>query len=326
MTPATIGVGEALVHAVEAATHAPSPHNTQPWIFSCDGTRVAVLLDRERVLGVADPEAREARMSCGAAVFIMRIALSAAGYRPEIELLPDRARPDLLAVVRAGPRRRVPPVDLAFAKAVSARRSHRRPFDDRPVPAWARKRLADAAIAEGARLLVLDRPSDLEAVAALVRRAEQQQSEDPVFQEELAAWTTQRDGRDDGVPAVAGGPRPEADAFLPLRRYGSGAGGAERPYEHTPVVGVFASYTDTPLAQVRCGGALQRVLLTAVMDGLSASFLSQPVEVASTRTALRELLGDGTVPQTVLRFGYGFTAPATPRRAVDKVLRRVDGA
>lgn len=326
MTPATIGVGDALVCALEAATHAPSPHNTQPWIFSYDGARVAVLLDRERVLGVADPNAREARMSCGAAVFIMRIALSAAGYRPEIELLPDRSRPDLLAVVRAGPRRRVPPMDVALAKAVSARRSHRRPFDDRPVPTWARKRLTDAASDEGARLVLLDRPSDLEAVAALVRTAEQRQSEDAAFQEELRAWTTERDGRDDGVPAVAGGPRPEADAFLPLRRYGPEAGRAERPYEHTPVVGVLTSYTDTPLAQLRCGEALQRVLLTTVMDGLSASFLSQPVEIAATRTALRELLGDRTVPQAVLRFGYGFTAPATPRRAVDKVLRRLGDA
>jgi hypothetical protein len=53
--------------------------------------------------------------------------------------------------------------------------------------------------------------------------------------------------------------------------------------------------------------------------GLSASFLSQPLEVAQTRIALRVLLDEPGVPQTVLRIGYGQPAAITPRRPVGAV-------
>jgi hypothetical protein len=68
---------------------------------------------------------------------------------------------------------------------------------------------------------------------------------------------------------------------------------------------------------------MQRVLLTATAAGLATSFLSQVVEVAATRLALRDLIGGGLWPQAVLRIGYGSPVPPTPRRDVDDV---VDGA
>jgi len=59
---------------------------------------------------------------------------------------------------------------------------------------------------------------------------------------------------------------------------------------------------------------MQRVLLVAAIAGLSASFLSQLVEVPATRKQLRELIGGGLWPQTVLRLGYRSPVPPTPRR------------
>ena len=56
---------------------------------------------------------------------------------------------------------------------------------------------------------------------------------------------------------------------------------------------------------------MQRVLLVATAAGLSASFLSQVVEVPATRKQLRELIVGGLWPQTVLRLGYG--SPMQPR-------------
>jgi len=57
-----------LRRAVEAATHAPSIHNTQPWRFrlSGDGEQGTVELhaDRERSLSVLDPTGRQMLMRC----------------------------------------------------------------------------------------------------------------------------------------------------------------------------------------------------------------------------------------------------------------------
>jgi hypothetical protein len=44
------------------------------------------------------------------------------------------------------------------------------------------------------------------------------------------------------------------------------------------------------------------------------------MELAALRLKLAELVGQGTYPQALLRFGYGRSTPPTPRRAVEEVL------
>ena len=83
---------------------------------------------------------------------------------------------------------------------------------------------------------------------------------------------------------------------------------------------VLGAPGNTPADQVMAGQALQRVLLTATDMGLSASLISQPIEVASAREQLRRALRRFGTPQMVLRIGYGQPGWPAPRRAVDEVL------
>ncbi|MEJ3748938.1 hypothetical protein WEI85_37420 [Actinomycetes bacterium KLBMP 9797] len=94
---------ESVAGCVEAATRAPSIHNTQPWWFQTRGRDIDVYVDRARQLAVLDPSGRQLLMSVGAAVFNLRLALLARGRIPVQRLLPDPARPDLVARVSAGP-------------------------------------------------------------------------------------------------------------------------------------------------------------------------------------------------------------------------------
>ena len=71
-------------YVVAKAVWAPSVHNTQPWRFTTDGgPRISLHADADRRLAVADSDGREMMISCGAALFNVRLALRSLGYIPE---------------------------------------------------------------------------------------------------------------------------------------------------------------------------------------------------------------------------------------------------
>ena len=87
-------------YVVAKAVWAPSVHNTQPWRFTADGgPQVSLHADADRRLAVADPDGREMIISCGAALFNVRLALRSRGYIPQTCLLPEPGQPTLAARV-----------------------------------------------------------------------------------------------------------------------------------------------------------------------------------------------------------------------------------
>jgi hypothetical protein len=166
-------------------------------------------------------------------------------------------------------------------------------------------------------------PDDRVRLRDLVRRAQQAQLEEPRFAAELARWTARPDGVRDGVPLRSSGPRPEPQDEWVLRDFGAGRGRERTPgkdFEPSPLLMVLQSYLDGPAAQVQAGQALQRVWLTLTALGLSASLISQPVEVPEVRADLRRLVANNLPPQAIMRIGYGTPAHPTPRSPVTRFV------
>jgi nitroreductase len=314
-------VSEAVLReSVLAATAAPSVHNTQPWLFRLRDDGVDVFVDRRRQLPRLDPDGREMHISVGAAVFNLRVALRARGWRTEAVYAPP-GRADLAALVDVRGSVEITPAALALAGAIQRRHTNRRPFSDLAVPAEIRGELVRAAAAEGADLVFAE-GALRDGVISLTRTADKRQRRDVAYLAELADWTTPGGvGRQDGVPRQAFGPR-DTDVKLPLRDLGfaTGAPTASVEFEAEPTIALLYSVGDEPADWLRVGAALQRVWLTATVRGLAATPLTQLTEIPPLRALLADSATDRVV-QSVLRIGYPTAgAAATPRRPIADVI------
>jgi hypothetical protein len=309
--------------AVAAAIRAPSLHNSQPWQFRLDDAGIEVRVDPDRVSAVSDPTRWAARVSCGAAVFNLRLALAVAGTPAEVQLRPFPHDLDVVARLVPGRPRPATPAERDLYAAIFRRHSNRTPFWPTPVPADARWRLVEAARAEGGWLEMVIGAGAVQAVAEIAHGANRVLERDRGYQAELAGWIRTSPAVD-GVPVEAGGPVPEPQDLLPQRAFGVRTRAPGRDFEPEPLVAVLGSPADSATDQIAAGQALQRVLLTATDSRLAVSMLSQPIEVPRAREQLRLALGRYGTPQMVMRIGYGQRGWPSPRREVDEVIDLAD--
>jgi hypothetical protein len=313
--------------AVALAVRAPSIHNTQPWSF-VTSPRVAELhADPARRLRVLDPTGRQLMISCGCALFNLRVALAAARVLTVVTRLPDPHQRNLLA------RLELSGLGLAGDEAdalaalepdIVRRHTNRRRFGAEPVPEALVQTLVAAAAAEGALLSPVVTADQRIAIATLTQRADAQQMADPAYRAEVRAWSTADPTRLDGVPALA---VPHVDAGsgdeVPIRDFDThGRGGLPTQTQsgRDQCLLVLSARRDDQAGWLRAGEALERVLLEVTHAGFVAGVFSQVIEVPRTRSRLRRAMGLAEYPVMVIRVGRAQPTPGTPRRKVSDVI------
>jgi len=307
---------------IGAAGAAPSIHNTQPWRFRVTDDVIELHGDPDRMLWVADPMGRALHLSCGAALFNLRLAIRVLGEKALVWPLPDPQRePTLLASVQLAPGRPATAQELEMYEAIHLRHTSREPFSGHPIPGSVQTGLEQEA---GCEFAVLRMLNDRDAAVVLDRAAaaDKMLAADFDHRVELERWIGTEG--DDGVPARALGLRPETES-APVRDFGYASPTTVRPsgtYEPRPRLAVLSTAHDEPGDWLRAGQALQRVLLTAAGSGLATSLLYQPIELHD-----RERRDEGwwpwpECPQMIVRFGYGPPGSDSPRRTVDDILDR----
>jgi hypothetical protein len=305
---------------IGAAGAAPSIHNTQPWRFRVTGDLIEVHGDPDRMLWVADPQGRALHLSCGAALFNLRLAIRMLDAKPLVWPLPDPlGEPTLLASVQLEPSRPATSAEREMFEAIGQRHSSRAPFSSRPISPAVQIELEREAGSEFALLRMLN-DRDTAEVLDLAAAADQALERDFDHRVELSRWIGTEG--DDGVPAGALAHRPDTEP-APVRTFGYAAPAVERPaghYEPQPRLAVLSTARDEPGDWLRAGQALQRVLLTATRSGLATSLIYQPIERHDA-----EHQGHGwwpwpECPQVIIRFGYGPPGTGAPRRSVEDIL------
>jgi nitroreductase len=310
-------------YLITTAARAPSVHNTQPWRFRAGEYAIELYADQSRKLRV-DPVGREMLISCGAALFGLRLAVRSLGYQPIVELLPDRAQLRLLARVRLGAAEPMTGGERQMLAALPHRHTHRGPFAAEPLPAGLAAGLQHDALAEGATLVLVDRPLAYQQLAGILSAAGCRQDLDRLAREEVRRWSRgAADPARDGIPAHAfpvkagrrAGRLPQRDFDL-----GRGLGLLDDGGPPPAATAVLLTRGDGRADWLRAGQALHRLLAHAASNWVFASLYTQPLEAAAIRALIRDRLALPGAPQMLLQLGLAHTAHATARRPPDDLI------
>jgi hypothetical protein len=338
----------------KAAECAPSIFNQRPW----EVRLAADDRDRVELYAVPDPDPdlapllREVVISCGAALYNIRLAIRVAGHTPSVWTVPGIDRESLIKGLPAGRMllasvevlagRPTPPtagVEELY-EALWLRRTDRWPYDVLPVPLPLLVEMEEAAARERGWLRMLH-PREQKRLLSKVSSAN-----DDSRMKQLRA----RPGLNK-VPASAYGPeselvRPEFQLPATTARF-----------ERHPQLMTLSTDDDRPLDWLRAGQALQHALLTGTrysmsapagrsaryrvsldyhlsdwhpfrplphLDGyaVTASYLTQSLELDDLRDRPRHWPWQwfySEVPQVVLRVGLApvVRVPAPPPHSAD---------
>lgn len=316
----------AAAYLARAAVTAPSVHNSQPWFFVSDGDRgIEVHADTRRRLPLTDPQGREMLISCGAALFNVRLAMRHLGFKPVVRTFPDPRHPAHLTTVTWGAYAPPDRDDQRLYGALHRRHTVRGPFLTDPLPADLIDALREQACAEGTDLHVIGDTTSRRRLAELVRAGENAHRREPGHIAEQAAWTWRlAQPRTDGVPADVSVLNPDSLPFAG-RDYSGLTPRSPKPprrwHTRTGLLAILATDRDDREAWLRAGQALERILLRAASHDVMAAFHTQPLEFPTLRTQIRRTLSAGEFPQMILRLGYAPYARSLPRRPLTEVLR-----
>lgn len=308
--------GEQVSFLIATAARAPSVHNTQPWLFKPSPDAIELYADQGRKI-LADPSGREMLISCGAALFGLRLAIRSLGYLPAVDLLPDPARPSLLARVRPGAQAPITAAERAMLLALPHRHTHRGGFDPQPLPPGLLPRLQHDARAEGAALVIIHPGLDYQRLDGLVNAC-RSRDDDPVIRAEIRRWTRPPGSLSlDGIPAQTFPARPATQrGRLRQRDFDLGRGTGSLPAGGSPpaVTAAVVTSADDRADWLRAGQALHRLLAHAATSWVFASLYSQPLETAEIRALIRDRLALPGAPQMLLQLGVARSTRPTPRR------------
>jgi hypothetical protein len=314
-------------YLIATAARAPSVHNTQPWLFRVAerelGQAIELRCDWRRQLS-KDPDGREMVISCGAALYGLRLAIRGQGYYPVVTPFPDEEQVDLLASVAVGAPGPIRASERELLHAVPHRHTHRAPFEPGPLPPGLAADMGHDACIEGAELVFIDHEG-LGQLAAIIEAADFELCLDSDARAEIRQWTRAADSSArDGVPAVAfQAAARHRPGYLAQRDFDLG-----RAIGHLPPDGakagpattaVLLTPEDTREDWLVAGQAMHRLLLRAASRWAAASLFGQPLETG-LRVQIAERLGLSGYPQMVMQFGNARTSRATARRPASELI------
>lgn len=315
---------------IEAATRAPSGHNSQPWLFTINSEdHITLAPDFTRRLPAVDADNRELFISLGCATENLCLAAAHFGYTAQVHLADNHA---IHITLHKQPETQKQPENEALYAQISHRQTNRATYNGQTIAQTELDSLLAAQQSDTVSLHAFA-PSapEFATLTQAVMAGNAAQMHDPAFKAELLSWIrfnkSHSNATRDGLSyAVMGAPnlpawisRPIIRTMLNAKRQNRSDRAKIASASHLLLI---ASADNHPAAWHATGRALQRTLLALTQRNIAHAYLNQPCEVPAQRALLAQLpmLG-GKQPQILLRLGYAAAMPYSQRRAVDSVIQ-----
>jgi hypothetical protein len=274
-------------------------------------------------------------ISCGAALYNLKLAISYFGYTFTTSLVPDENNDDLLASINIiGIKEKSNKTDDECVKkllaSITQRRTNRFKFENKEIPQPVISELKlIVSKQKNIWLHIVQEIEEKEQFSDLVTESDRIQMSDKRFRRELASWVhSNRSLLRDGMPGYALGFSDTMSLIGPfvIRTFDMGRGQAAKDKDlalGSPILMVIGTNSDNKVDWLNAGLILSNILLYLKSENIWCSYLNQPIEVPELRKRLIDFLPEygGKHPQLLLRIGYGQReVRPTPRRKLKQVL------
>jgi len=326
-----------LAHLLEAASRAPSAHNTQPWRLSWLSDELQVFVPEDRMLAAADPNGFDTLHAIGTLVENLLLTLRQLGLEGEYETAEHWDLKQPIIQLRWRTRPGLKP-DPTLYRMIPIRRTSRRPYCPDVVSPHALAEIR-AAAAFPSKLYVLIDPEAIAEIRSLAAKTGALSLQDGNYTAELYRWL--RFSRSDspwyrdGLNAECMGwnalearlarqfLKPKVATVLAKSRWTRWLyANIEEQAPFAPVLCLLTSADCSFVGHLNAGRNLQRVWLTAAAHGLATHPLSAAVDHPTSRGRVFELFGvrPREVHINLFRLGKSEETVRSPRLPADELL------
>lgn len=311
---------------IEAATKAPSGHNTQPWLFRLHKSYIEILPNLRDSLPVVDKNHRELFISLGAATENLRIMASHLGYSSLIKIDEDNQR----IIINLNKQSGIHKDDLALQ--IAERQTNRKVYEDKLIPSDILQILNNIKPYQNTKFYTISKNDSLfTSLRSLIIRGNDTQMNDDAFKEELLKYIRFNNKEVERNPTgltfkVMGAPAMPAIISKPivksyLKPDKQNKSDLEKIDSSSNLV-LFTSKENSITDWINLGRSLELYILKVTELNLAYAFMNQPCEVQSLADEMQKsiTLIEGEYPTLILRIGYATKAPYSPRKNIEDVI------
>jgi nitroreductase len=326
-----------LAHLLEAASRAPSAHNTQPWRLRWQENELQVLVAEQRMLRVADPGALNTLHALGAMLENLLLTLGQLGFEGEYSVVEhwDLTQPVIMLRWHARPGFKPDP---RLYRMIPIRRTSRVAYS----PELILPRILEEIIAAAAcpaKLYLLTDPAAIDEIRSLAAASGAEALQNQSYAAELYRWMrfSRRDPGwyRDGLNAECMGWNRLQSALvqkllvpwivsrLSKFRWSKWIySDVEEQAPLAPALCLLATRDSTLAGHINAGRDLQRVWLTAAVHSLVTHPVSAAVDDPQSRNRVFKLFGvcPGEVHVNLFRLGKSSKTARSARLPADELL------